>query len=172
MKYTFDVFKFQQVFQLLIIHYSLIIKKKGCMPISRILYPDTRPGHLSFICDTDCSVPVAPNPPMCPPETNSIEPISTTGLHGLTIRKVCPPGMSPSPGCALLPHIFTLTPHRRERLFSVALSRVLFGQPRCYRGTALCIVRTFLPGSARGDRSTYSLSVKLYVYFIGQSYIA
>ena len=142
------------------------------MPVSRILFPD-KSGHLSFICDTDCSVPVAPNPPMFPRRVGrSAEQTSTTGLHGLTIRKVCPPGMSPSPGCALLPHIFTLTPHRRERLFSVALSRVLFGQPRCYRGTALCIVRTFLPGSARGDRSTYSLSVKLYVYFIGQSYIA
>ncbi len=28
------------------------------------------------------------------------------------------------------------------------------------------------PGLARSDRSTYSLSVKLYVYFVGQSYIA
>ena len=69
-------------FQLLIIHYSLIIKKGlyACKPDS----VSRRVG-------------------------GSTEPTSTTGLHGLTIRKVYPPGMSPCPGCALLPHIFTLS---------------------------------------------------------------
>jgi hypothetical protein len=43
------------------------------MPVSRILYPDES-GHLSFICDTDCSAPVAPNPPMCPPTSRGTRP--------------------------------------------------------------------------------------------------
>lgn len=53
------------------------------MPVSRILFPD-KSGSSSFICDDDCSSPVAPNP------SASREQRSNTDIRGLTIRKVYP----------------------------------------------------------------------------------
>ena len=143
------------------------------MPISRILYPPINRGHLSFICDTDCSVPVAPNPPMFPT------------LHRDRSSRSRPPVYM---GLQSARFALPVCLHDRDVRFYRTFSPLL---PIGGSGYFLwhCLVscsnspdvigvrRSALSGLSSprisgSDRSTYSLSVKLYVYFIRQSYIA
>ena len=106
------------------------------MPVSRILFSDFSESS-SFICDDDCSPPVAPNPSV------SREPRSNTDIRGLTIRKVYP---NPDFHRETVSFYLTFSPSlRRAVIFCGTISTPhCCGESRYYRDAVLYIVRTFL----------------------------
>src|SRR5690606_8109315 len=94
----------------------------------------------------------------CGPANRRLE--AGNSLKSATYLALQPPGFTAmrvtTQSRGLLPHVFTLTPYR-SGLFSVALSVPRLTSESFPLGSgAPCVVRTFLPGLSRSDRTSLS----------------